>query len=156
MNKNQKKTINRRYSVRLTKVLEITKHKPVFPTVITTLIFDFAKQMAIGDKMNQIETTNGKKEMHKALLTISSANDIDEDLFRDKLNLQVLERVIDYLTIVSWPLSPEDKSEFNMLKEYVQQQFVEGAPPMYLLILKKRFDMFPYTPERYVPEKWNR
>ena len=62
---NEKMSINSRYNARLLKVLEITRQKPVFPTEILRIVFDFAKSMEIGEKIELEEI----EEMRARLLS---------------------------------------------------------------------------------------
>ena len=156
MNRNQKKSITRRYNARLFKVLEITRQKPVLPTDILRLVFDFAKAMAIGAKMTEVETALGKTEMHNAIITIRSVHEIDQTILDDEFNQHLLERIVDFATIIKWPLSTAEKDEYDVIKECVQKSFIEGSPPMFQRILKKRIEMNPYDPENYTREKWLR
>ena len=156
MNKNQKRSITRSYNARLYKVLEITRHKPLFPTAILTLVFNFAKSMAIGEKMTQLETKKGKTEMHQCLLIMRFCDQINTTTMDDLANKLMLERVVDFLTIVPWPLSEGDKAEYNLLKECVHDKFLGGAPAMFLLTLEERFVLYPFVEAEYAPEKWLR
>ena len=153
MNKNQKRAINRSYNARLFKVLEITRHKPTFPTEITTLIFDFAKAMAIGEKINA-EITKGKTKMHEALIIIRTLHEIDDDLFFDASYRGACDRVVEFLTIVPWPLNKEDECESKLLLKFVHDQFRVNGPPAWELTLQARFKHYPFKPEDYLPEKW--
>ena len=154
MNKNQKRSITRRYNARLFKVLEITRQKPLFPTEILRMIFGFAKSMAIGAKMIEVETTLGKTAMHNAILTIRSVQEIDEDILLDDFNMHLLRRVVAFAVTIEWPLCKEDQEEYDIITECVQKTFVDGSPPMFQLILQRRIEMNPYEPENYTREKW--
>ena len=155
--KNQKRAITRRYNARFFKVLEITRAKPKFPTDVLRLLFNFAKSMEVGEKKNTNEITativTRKMGLHKGLLTLMLVREINVNVREDPEWNSERCWLLRYFVERSWPLSKKEQDDSGELVRWIQEKYVDGAPPLFTHMLKTKGDRLMFKPEFYANDK---